>query len=459
MIACDVKPMTAAEGQAPVVVVGGGLAGLAAATFLARAGRSVVLFEQSHQLGGRAITNARGDFRFNLGPHALYRAGQGVAVLRELGVEFSGGILPSTGHYAIYRGAIHALPDGLRSLLTSRLLGLPGKLAAIRMFASLAALDPQPLQRLTLQEWLDREVRHPDAQRLFSLLVRLESYADDPARQSAGAAIAQVQMASKGSVYYLDGGWQTLVDGLRRAAQASGVKIMTGAKVAAVDHDGSVRAVRLADGAIQPASAVIVAADPHEASALVADDDTLRAWAEAAIPVRAACLDVALRRLPQPRHRFALGLDRPVYFSVHSAYARLAPEGAAVIHVAKYLGATPSRPRSDEAELEALLDRLQPGWRDELIDRRFLPNMTVSNALVAAAQGGMIGRPGPEVPHIRNLYVAGDWVGPSGMLSDASLTSARQAAALILKKAVDEPDRTIQSAPAAIVLDLVSYAG
>jgi phytoene dehydrogenase-like protein len=54
-----------------VVVVGGGLGGLAAATYLARSGRTVTLFEKSRALGGRAMTQANGDFRFNLGPHAL----------------------------------------------------------------------------------------------------------------------------------------------------------------------------------------------------------------------------------------------------------------------------------------------------------------------------------------------------------------------------------------------------
>jgi phytoene dehydrogenase-like protein len=54
--------------------------------------------------------------------------------------------------------------------------------------------------------------------------------------------------------------------------------------------------------------------------------------------------------------------------------------------------------------------------------------MVVSNALVTAAAGGTAGRPGAAVPGIANLYVAGDWVGPDGMLADASLASARRAA-------------------------------
>ena len=50
------------------------------------------------------------------------------------------------------------------------------------------------------------------------------------------------------------------------------------------------------------------------------------------------CLDVALSSLPDKDVLFALGVDRPLYFSVHSAHAKLAPEGGALIHVSKYLG-------------------------------------------------------------------------------------------------------------------------
>ena len=42
-----------------VVVVGGGLGGLTAACFLARAGRRVLLLEKKDELGGRARSDER----------------------------------------------------------------------------------------------------------------------------------------------------------------------------------------------------------------------------------------------------------------------------------------------------------------------------------------------------------------------------------------------------------------
>jgi phytoene dehydrogenase-like protein len=88
-----------------------------------------------------------------------------------------------------------------------------------------------------------------------------------------------------------------------------------------------------------------------------------------------------------------------------------------------------------ESELEGLLDLIQPGWRGVIVHRRFLPDMIVMNALPLASSGGTQGRPGPEVPAVPGLFVAGDWVGEEGLLVDAALASAKQAATKIIEGA------------------------
>jgi hypothetical protein len=84
-----------------------------------------------------------------------------------------------------------------------------------------------------------------------------------------------------------------------------------------------------------------IAAGPKYAYSLFHDNERpelLLKAAKEAKPVCMACLDVALSHLPDKDALFALGVDRPLYFSVHSVYAELAPEGGALIHVAKFLG-------------------------------------------------------------------------------------------------------------------------
>ena len=79
-----VKTMEALK-QMEVAVIGGGLAGLTAAVYLAKAGRSVILLEKTDQFGGRAQTTNKNDVLFNLGPHALFSAGTAIKILTELG--------------------------------------------------------------------------------------------------------------------------------------------------------------------------------------------------------------------------------------------------------------------------------------------------------------------------------------------------------------------------------------
>ncbi len=417
-----------------VIVIGGGIAGLTAATFLAHAGKSVTLCEKAKTVGGRATTEEKKGFHFNLGPHALYADGHGARILRELGIEFTGGKPSSSGAYAVFQGRKHTFPNGGVSLMTTSLFGLAAKMEAARLLGSLGKIDAQAIQHISICEWLETEIRQPEVRLLISALFRVSTYANDPDLMSAGAALAQFQMAVASNVYYLDGGWQTLVNGLRSTAEKAGVKILTQAKAEKIVHDKNVKGVQLSDGSMLEAPAVIAAVSPNEACDLVenASQTELGKWAKNATPVKAACLDVALKSLPQPRAIFALGIDAPLYLSVHSATAKLAPNGGAMIHAAKYLPTnTKDSAQAVEQELENLLDLTQPGWREQIIEKRFLPGMTVSHAIVDAERGGYAGRPGPAVPDIEGLFVAGDWVGKTGMLADASFASAKLAAELI----------------------------
>ncbi len=417
------------ETTAPVVVIGGGLAGLAAATFVARAGKPVVLFERSAELGGRAVTSESGGFRFNLGPHALYQGGAADRALKEFGVNFSGGHPPTDSGVTIFEGALDRLPGGPRGLLATHLISARGKLQLAAFLAALPRMRLERLQYTTLADWAEGRFREPMLRRLILALLRLSTYTNADDRTSAAAALSQLRAGLKG-VWYVDGGWQVLVDGLRVAAVAAGVRIVNSTRVEALDLEaGRVVGVRLAAD-WQAASAVIIAGTPSTATELTGATFD-------AVPIQAACLDVALRSLPQPARLFALGLDQAVYFSVHSATAKLAPTGSALVSLGKYLkpGAA-ADPRADEAELEAVFDLVQPGWRTQVIERRFLPKLAVHHGMALAELGGLAGRPSVRVQGIENAFLAGDWVGPEGLLTDAVFASARSAALMAGEVAV-----------------------
>ena len=426
--------MQSNEEQIDVIVIGGGVAGLAAASFLARQGKSVRVLEQSHALGGRARTKQQDGFYLNIGPHALYRGGRGIEVLGELGVKVQGRVPSVSGGFAVKGGTKYTFPAGTVSLLTTGLFNLSAKLETARLLASVAKIDGNAVMDMSVREWLDAEISHADVKDFLMAVFRVSTYANAPELLSAGAGLEQLKLAFDKSVLYLDGGWQTIVDGLADGAKRAGVRIETGAKIESVERDltGAVRGVRFVDGRTLSASTVVIASSPAVAVNLVerGHQTELARWADEAIPVKAATLDIALRYLPNPKATFALGADRPLYLSVHSATARLAPEGGALIHVAKYLA--PEGEDSNETierELEGLLDLVQPGWRSALGYRRFLPDLIVANALPLAERSGT--RPGPQVSDVPGLFVVGDWVGKEGMLVDTSLASAKRAAELI----------------------------
>lgn len=385
-------------------------------------------------------------------------------VFRELGVPIRGGV-PRLAGTALFHDERYRLPVTPWSILATSLLSFSAKREAAALLLRMGRMDAKQAADLTADEWLDRNVVNERVRDFVRGLIRLSTYCCDTRSLSAAFAIRQLQIA-RSKVTYVDEGWQKLVDSLHSLAVASGVNFVSSNRVVAVVHDGEVKGVELGGleledrndtqsvalpdaipeyepGAKIPAADVLLAVEPSSAAEMLragGDDSLAKEWSSLQ-PVEATCLDVALSSLPRPKDTFALGIDKPLYFSVHSAAAQLTPKGGALIHVMKYRAQRAAmhdleidqgndrraEVAADERELEELLELMQPGWRDVLVHRRFLPAMTVSNALVTPKTK----RPSPVTP-IRGLYLAGDWVGDEGLLSDAALLSARAAARAIL---------------------------
>ncbi len=386
------------------IIIGGGIAGLTAANALAQPGRKITLLEQSEHLGGRAITQQQDGFFLNLGPHALYRGGPATSTFKEWNIPFEGHLPVTNGAHLINEGKKYPLIANTTSLLTSSLFGIGEKLEAANLFRLLAA---GRAPRQTMREWIDDHARSPKVRGLASALTRLTTFVADHDHLSASAALSQLALAVAHNVAFLDHGWQTLVDGLAARARSLGVDIRCSAPVdslAFLDADGIVLAVPPAT--VEKLTGVIF--------------PNLR-------PVRVACLDLCLSALPENAANFGLGIDRPLYYSVHSAAAKLAPEGSALIQMTKYLAADPA---ADRAELEQFADLMAPGWRDRVITTRFLPNLTVSYGMATPE-----GRPDVDALNKEGVAIAGDWVGPDNMLTDTVVASALRAAAMVQKQA------------------------
>lgn len=398
-----------------VAVVGGGLAGLTAAAYAARGGARVVVIEPRSRLGGRARTAVDAGFRFNEGPHALYRTGAGRDALRELGIHPAGG-RPPLGTAAVSMGG--------------RLRRAPPPAATaslLRLVRGLARDGDDPAWvGASAQQWIEERVGDPNGRALAAAFVRITTYCGRLDLLSADAAIAQLRAGLKG-VTYLHDGWGSLVAAIERVARDGGATVATG-KAARLDRDGDHWLVTVAgaehgDGLRVVARSVVMAAGGPGAAADLAGAHAprLHSAASDAAPVHAACLDLGLARLTRRTTRSALGVDRPTYAVVHTAHARLADDGE-VLHVMRYEPADDLR----AADLESIADELQPGWQDHARARQLGLRRVV--AFDRPRPGaGLAGRPGPVVDDATGLFVAGDWVGPDDMLAGAALASGRAA--------------------------------
>lgn len=416
-----------------VAIVGGGIAGLTVAIYAAKAGKRTIVLEQQKQFGGRAITNKKQGVYFNLGAHALYK-GEAFEAFRELGLRLEGST-PSIDAYGMWKEQLLPLPTNASSFFQTPLLSWGGKVELAKWFIKLGKMDTSIWNKISIRDWIETQLHDPMLRNVFYALLRTSTYVLAPELHAAAPALKQLQRALKG-VLYLDKGWGTIVDQLCELAVQQGVELVAGCKVAAVEHrDQKVHSILCEGGTRIEVSNVILTTPPSISHKLVlhADQTALDTWNKQAIPVTVACLDVGLRQLPKPNHQFIYGLDQPIFFTHQTREGNPRPaimsgDGTKVISLFKYQGPHTDAAK-DEEELEQVLDVVQPGWRNELVVRQFLPKMTVVHDFPHIKR---LKDPGPAVPEIEGLYVAGDWASHGELLVDASVASAKRAVSQLL---------------------------
>ena len=415
-----------------VVVVGGGLAGLVAASTAAKAGRRVVVLD-AHPLGGRARVDDRNGFRFNRGPRALYLGGAARPILDSLGVDTRAGASPAVPQsQGRHEGQLRLLPQGPGSLLRTPLLRPKDKVRVGLFLTRFPKLDTKALAGTSFGTFLAEQHLSPTAADLVRMLARVATYAAEPDAADAGAVVGNMQLALAEGVRYLDGGFQAIVDALQATAMNVGVEFRTLAATCVQPGSGSASpVVHTAQGPISASSVVLASGTPEAMAHLLAAP--IKGADHLTAPVTAACLELGLKR--PPRYPVVFGIGEPLYLSTHCPPAQLAPPGHAVVHVMR-----------NHAADEALDHREQRAWlwaaaqqagvtESDVVEERFLAEMVVTGGMPTAAGGGFAGRPTPASPDRPGILLAGDWVGPVGLLADAAVSSGAEAGHLAATQA------------------------
>ena len=289
----------------PVVVVGGGIAGLATAALLAREGRDVTLVEATEEVGGRAGSWSSGGFRFDTGPswflmpevfdHFFRLCGTSSAEQLDLvrldpgyrvyfenqsePVDVRSDRAASTALFeSLEPGAGAALEKyldsarmtydlALRRFLYTNFTSYPAlvRREVVARAGTLLARLAQPLQSYVARRFRDRRIQ----QILGYPAVFLGS--SPYLAPSIYHLMSHLDLAD--GVLYPRGGFAELIAAVRRVAEQQGVRIHTGTEAIAltVSDPGperpSVTGVRVRDRAgaerTLPAGLVVGAADLH----------------------------------------------------------------------------------------------------------------------------------------------------------------------------------------------------
>jgi phytoene dehydrogenase-like protein len=292
------------------LVVGGGLAGLACAHRLARAGRSVGVVEGDATLGGRAQTDWVDGRPVDRGFQALFRAyPETRRFIAEIG-------LPKRDLRPFGRGAL--IHDGERwtrissrprAMLSSPLLSKLEAARLARLAAEVAARSPEgllderevaaPTTRTYLRERGFSERAIDGLFRpLFGMIFLDRSLAAD-----AGYFRFLLSMLVRGPAVLPSDGLGMIADWAAAAVRQAGGSVEAGARVEALEADAEgrrVAGVRLADGRRLEPRFVVLAVDPEAARRLLEPIDP---GAAGRVPGDAASAVTASFALSLPLYR------------------------------------------------------------------------------------------------------------------------------------------------------------
>ncbi|GAA2087598.1 hydroxysqualene dehydroxylase HpnE [Actinomadura alba] len=270
----------------PVAIVGGGLAGIAAALALGEMGRPVTLYEARPRLGGATHSFSRDGLMVDNGQHVFLRCCTAyLGLLARLGAaghvcvqdRFDVQVLSPAGREGRLRrcrlpGPFHLLP----ALARYSLLAPADRLRAVRGSYALSRLDPADpaLDRMDLDGWLATHGQRGPARRMLWELFALAALNIEMREAAVGAAALVFQTALLGRADAADIGifvapLGELHDRAARAAiEARGGEVRLSAKIKAIEPGPAI----VVDGTRVEASAVVVAAPHEHAAALVPPD-------------------------------------------------------------------------------------------------------------------------------------------------------------------------------------------
>ena len=443
MIAKDLSSMAV---RPTVVVIGGGLSGIAAGLDCARAGASVRLLESRGRLGGAAYSFDRHGIHADNGQHVFLRCctayrqlveDLGAVSMVTLQPRLDIPILAPGGRRARLRRNTLPAPLHLAGALARYSLLSPlERLSLLRTMRALERIDPDApaADARSFGDWLAEHGQGARAvEAVWGLICRpAVNLTVQDASLAQAAQVFQVGLLQDGEAGDVGHAVVPLSDihdhAARRALKAAGVELMLRSGATAIAaQDGGFR-VELSSGAALDADAVVVATQPQRTARLLpaaagVSKGSLQALGSSPIVNLHVVFDRPVLDVP-----FAAGVYTPVQWIFDRTGSAGVPDGqylAVTLSAAdEELGMTAEGLRA--RHLPALRELL-PAARAAQVRQFFVTREHA--ATFRAAPGARAHRPGPRT-RLPGLVLAGTWTDtgwPATM--ESAVRSGRAAAA------------------------------
>ncbi|GAA4495015.1 NAD(P)/FAD-dependent oxidoreductase [Hymenobacter ginsengisoli] len=417
--------------QSPVIIIGAGMAGLACANWLHRAGRSVLVLEAADGVGGRVRTDLTPDgFRLDRGfqilltnyPEARRMFDYGALQLKSFR---SGALIRlADGSETMLENPLHA-PGMAFAALASPIGTLKDKLLIGKLVAQLAGASPEQLLARPGSTTLDYLRRYGWSEQIINSFFKPffgGVYLDRELNTGSNFFEFVFQQFAQGAAAVPALGIQQLPEQLAARLPADAIRLNT--PVAAVAEGG--RLVHLANGETLHAAAVVLATDGPAAARLLGAD-----LPAPATPVaRPTTCTYFATAGPAPSHgRNILHLNAQPDALVHNVAfpaetgASVAPLGQGLVSVSTH----GEHGLSDE-ELTARLRTELAAWFGPLATMwRHLRTYRIAQALPVYGPGQPVQQ---ELQLGETLFRCGDWVSYPSL--NAALGTGRQVAEMLL---------------------------